>query len=143
MVRNIGAAVAGVLTVGLVVMTLQQLSAALHPLPEGLDPFAPESADAFARHMSEMPTVAWVVAMFSEVLGALAGAFVAVWIGRSAAKPLSAIVVGLALAASVANWTAFAHPTWFIVGQLVLYPLVLMAVWAWVAKRPPAEAEGR
>lgn len=143
MVRNIGALVAGVLTLGLVVITLQQISAMLHPLPEGLDPFAPENAEAFRAHMSEMPPAAWIVAMLSEVLGALAGAFVAAWIGRSAPRAVSGAVVGLAVLGSVANWSSFPHPTWFVVGQLVLYPTALMLVWFWITKRPPAEAEGR
>jgi len=29
--------------------------------------------------------------------------------------------------AGVVNWTSFPHPTWFIVGQLVGYPLALLA----------------
>ena len=143
MVRNIGALVVGVLTLGLVVLTLQQVSTALHPLPEGLDPFAPEDAEAFAAHMEGMPTAAWVVAMLSEVLGAFLGALATGWIGRSAARPLSSVIVGVALAGSVANWTAFTHPTWFIGAQLILYPGALMLVWLLIDQRPPAEAEGR
>ena len=89
MLRNIGAFVAGVLTLGLIVMTLQQISSALHPLPEGLDPLAPENAEAFATHLEGMPTMAWVVAMLSEVIGAFGGALVAGFIGR--AHPPAAI----------------------------------------------------
>ncbi|MEM7414487.1 MAG: hypothetical protein AAF389_03260 [Gemmatimonadota bacterium] len=143
MLRNIGAFVAGVVTLGLIVMTLQQISAALHPLPAGLDPLDPNNAEAFAAHLEGMPTTAWLVAMLSEVIGAMSGALVAGFIGRSAARPLSAGIVGLAVVGSLVNWTSFTHPIWFIVGQLVLYPAALVAAWGILAKRPPAEAEGR
>lgn len=143
MLRNIAAFVAGVVTLGLVVVTLQQISSALHPLPAGLDPLDPQNAEAFAAHLENMPAAAWVVAMFSEVIGALCGAVVAGFIGRSAARPLSAAVVGLGIAGSLFNWTSFTHPIWFIIGQLVLYPAALVLAWSILAKRPPAEAEGR
>lgn len=143
MLRNIGGFVAGVLTLGVVVLVLQQLSLMIYPFPADLDPTDPASADAIAAHLEGMPTSAWVIAMLSEVIGAFAGAFVAGSIGRGAARPLSGLIVGFAIAGSLFNWSQFEHPIWFIVGQLVLYPAALMLAWALFAKRPPAEAEGR
>lgn len=143
MLRNIGGFFAGVLTLGAVVVTLQQLSGMIYPFPEGLDPMDPANAEAMSAHFEGMPTSAWVIAMLSEVIGAFAGALVAGWIGRSAARPLSGIIVGFAIAGSLFNWSQFDHPMWFVIGQLVLYPVALMAAWAIFAKRPPAEAEGR
>jgi hypothetical protein len=141
--RNIAAFFAGFLTLGAVVVTLQQLSALIYPFPADLDLFDPAAADAIARHFETMPPAAWIVAMLSEVLGAFAGALVAGWIGRGAARPLSGAIVGMALMGSLFNWSQFEHPMWYIVGQLVLYPAGLMIAWALFAKRPPAEAEGR
>ena len=143
MVRKIGALFAGMVVVGVVVMTLQQIASLLHPLPAGLDPTDPDDAEALVQHLTGMPIAAWALAFFSEILGAFCGALTAGWIARDGARGFSGAIVGLALVGSVMNWAAFAHPTWFIVGQLVAYPLALMAVWALLAKRPPAEAEGR
>ena len=127
--RKIVALVAGVLVLGLVVMTLQQVSSAIHPLPEGLDPFDPGDAEAFAEHLASMPPGAWAVAFLSELLGAFFGGMAAGWIARDRARLFSGIIVGLAFVASTSNWLAFDHPLWFIAGQLVGYPLVLTAAW--------------
>lgn len=144
MVRKIGAAFAGMLVLGAVVMTLQQVAGMIHPLPEGLDPMSPDDAEAFRTHLEAMPSSAWAIGFFSELLGAFAGGLTAAWIARDAARGLGGLIVGLALVGSAINWTSFYHPTWFVVGQLIGYPLVLMAVWTLMKQeRPPAEAEGR
>ncbi|NNK64479.1 MAG: hypothetical protein HKO98_14875 [Gemmatimonadetes bacterium] len=110
----------------------------MHPIPEGLDPFDPDQADAFREHMAAMPALAWFIAFASELIGAFAGAFVA---GRIAlgSRWVCGVIVGAALLGSVANWMAFEHPTWFIVGQLAGYPLVLMGVWALLGRARDVE----
>lgn len=135
MVRTIIGVVAGVVSLGVVVTLLQQLSSAMHPLPAGLDPMDPADAAAFAEHVAAMPPAAWVVAMLSEVIGAAIGALVAGAIAKDALRGASGVVVGLATVGSVMNWTAFPHPTWFIVAQIVLYPVALMSVWTWLSPR--------
>ena len=129
MLRTIAAGVAGFVTLGMVVLALQSLSALVYPLPEGLNPMDPASADAFREHLEAMPPLAWAIGFGSELLGALAGALVAAGIQRQHVRPLSGVIVGLAFAGSVMNWMSFYHPTWFIVGQVIGYPLVLLAVW--------------
>ena len=140
MVRKIGAVVVGILTLGAVVMTLQQVAAQLHPLPEGLDPMDRSNAEAFAAHLETMPPAAWVVAFLSEIVGAFCGALVAGWIARDARRVVSGVIVGLALVGSIANWNSFAHPTWFIAGQIVLYPTVLFLALLLLEKRVPGAA---
>lgn len=142
MVRKIGAVVLGVLTLGAVVMTLQQVSVALWPLPEGLDPFDPAQADAWSAYLESMPSAAWLLAMVSEVLGALCGAVVAGWVARDAWKNAAGIVVGLGLAFSVANWVSFRHPAWFLLGQVVLYPAAYLAAVKVLAGRGRPERGG-
>ncbi len=138
MARKIVALVAGVLVVGSVVLTLQQVSAALHPLPEGLDPMDPADAEAFTDHLETMPPSAWAMAFLSELVGAFFGGLAAGWIARDQARPFSGVVVALALVFSVLNWLGFAHPVWFVLGQLMGYPLVLMAVWWTLGAADPA-----
>ncbi|MDH3269756.1 MAG: hypothetical protein OEN56_00395 [Gemmatimonadota bacterium] len=135
MARKALAVVVGMLVVGVVVMILQQVAASIHPLPEGLDPMDPANADAFTAHLEGMPSAAWAAAFLSELIGAFLGAVAAGWIAGDRERVFSGVIVGLALLASVSNWVSFAHPTWFIGGQLVGYPVVLAAVWALLGKR--------
>lgn len=126
--RRIVALVAGVLVLGLVVLTLQEASAALHPLPEGVDPFDPADAESFEAYLEGMPPLSWALVFFSELLGALFGGLTAGWIADRRPRLFGGIIVGLAVLGSVMNWVAFSHPVWFMVGQLVGYALVLMTV---------------
>lgn len=135
MARNIGAFVAGFLVVGVVVAGLQAISAQIFPLPEGFDP---TDAEALARHTATLPAGAWAMAFGSEIVGAFLGALTAGRIAGSHRKRFAAAIVGLALLGSILNWTSFPHPLWFVVGQLVAYPV---ALWAAVGLLPPARSE--
>lgn len=126
--RRIVALVAGVLVLGLVVLTLQEASAALHPLPEGVDPFDPADAESFEAYLESMPPVSWALVFFSELLGALFGGLTAGWIADRRPRLFAGLIVGLAVLGSVMNWVAFSHPVSFMVGQLVGYAVVSMTV---------------
>ena len=139
MARKIGAVVAGILVVGIVVLGLQSVAAALHPLPEGIDPMAEEDAEAFTAHLAAMPVISWALAFASELVGAFLGGLTAGWIARDRARVFSGAIIGFALLASVTNWVSFEHPMWFIVGQLVGYPVALVGVWTLLGWR---EAQG-
>lgn len=140
MFRRVASVVVGILVVGVVVGGLQLVSARLHPLPEGLDVFDPASADALAAHLETMPAISWAIAFGSELLGVFAGALAAGWIARDRARIVSGIVVGVGVLGSLNNWMSFEHPVWFVAGQLVLYPVVLMGVWAVLGGRRLDEA---
>lgn len=135
MVRRIGAVVAGLLVVVVIVTALQAVGSSLHPLPEGLDPMDPADADAFAEHLASMPAISWALAFGSELLGAFLGALAAGWIAKDRPRVVSAIVIGFAVLGSIYNWTSFDHPLWFITGQLVGYPLLLVSAWAVLDRR--------
>ncbi|MCH1571417.1 MAG: hypothetical protein L7S64_08745 [Longimicrobiales bacterium] len=135
MVRTIAGILAGVVVLGLVVTVLQQAGSSMYPLPPGLDPMDEGDAAAFAEHVAGIPALVWLLTVFSEVLGAAAGALVAGLIARDALRVVSGVVVGLATIGSVINWLAFPHPIWFIAAQLVLYPAVLVMVWAVLSPR--------
>ena len=130
----------GLLVLGAVVMTLQQVAAIFHPLPPGLEPMNPDHAEAFTEHLAAMPTAAAVVGFLSAIRGAACGAVAA---GRTGRRPraLPGVVVALALAGSIVNWTSFAHPTWFVVGQLVAYPAVLFGVVKLLEAKLPRPAQ--
>ena len=138
MLRTIAGVVAGFVVVGVVVFGLQQVSAALHPLPAGLDPMDPGQRDAFQAHLAAMPLAAWAVAFASEILGAFLGGLAAGSIAREHPRGAAGVIVGLAVAGSILNWTSFPHPLWFIVGQLVLYPLAFLVVTRLLAGAGPS-----
>lgn len=140
MVRNIVAMVLGILVLGVVVAGLQTLSAALFPLPAGLDPRGPDSASSLAEFAASMPAGAWVLAFGSELVGAFLGALVAGRVAETHAKWFAAGIIGLAFLGSLTNWFAFPHPTWFMVGQAVGYPLVYLAVRPLIGRRADAAA---
>jgi len=128
MVRNIGAVVAGILVVGIVVGGLQYATSLLYPLPEGLDPFDPANAEALGEHMSRMPVSAWLLAFASEIVGVFLGALAAGTIARDRQAVFVGVLVVVGIAGSITNWVSFSHPMWFIIGQLVAYPLVFFGV---------------
>ena len=128
MVRNIGAVLAGILVVGVVVGGLQYVTSLLYPLPEGLDPFDPADAEALGEHMSSMPVSAWVLAFGSEIVGVFLGALVAGSIARDRKVVFVGALVAVGLAGSIMNWLSFSHPTWFMVSQPIAYLLVFLGV---------------
>lgn len=142
MLRKVAAVVAGLLVMGAVVMTLQWIGSLIHPLPPGVNPADPEDAAAFRAYLATMPVGVWILALGSELLGALLGGWVAARIAQDRRRLLAGVVVGLALAASVMNWLAFPHPWWFIGAQLVGYPLVALALVRLIPVNPYEAYEG-
>ena len=128
MARNIGAVLAGILVVGVVVGGLQYATSLIYPLPAGLDPFDPADAEALGEHMSSMPVSAWMLAFASEIVGVFLGALAAGAIARDRKAVFVGALVAVGLAGSINNWVSFGHPMWFIIGQLIAYPLVFLGV---------------
>jgi len=124
MKRTIGAALAGIISLFLVVVGIQWISSLLYPLPEGLDAFDPAQQDALAAHMATQPLPAWLLAFCSELLGAFTGGVVAALIAPPKARQLIIGFAALALMGSISNWVSFTHPMWFMAGQVLGYPLV-------------------
>ena len=84
--RKIGAVVAGVAVLGVVVFALRWAGGLIHPLPPGVDPMNPDDQAAFTAHLATMPFAAWGLAWGSEILGAFLGALTAGRIADSKKK---------------------------------------------------------
>jgi hypothetical protein len=125
--RKIGAVAGGVAVVGVVVFSLQWVGTLIHPLPPGVNPGDPDDLPAFTAYLATMPFAAWALAWASEILGAFLGALTAGKIAETHRKRFAGGIVGVALLGSLTNWVSFPHPVWFMVGQLVAYPLVFLA----------------
>lgn len=126
--RRLGAVLAGAGMVVVVVALLQWVGSMMYPLPEGLDPFDPADAGAFAAHLSNMPLSSWVLAFGSEILGAYLGALVAAAIVRDGRLWVPGVVIASSAVASISNWRLFPHPVWFMVGQPIVYVLAFLLV---------------
>ncbi|HSM59474.1 MAG TPA: hypothetical protein VK849_01700 [Longimicrobiales bacterium] len=140
MMRNVVAVVTGVLVVLLVVFALQWLGSLLYPLPEGLDPMDPAQREQVTEYMRGLPVSSWLLTFASELLGAFLGALVTGRMAGSRRAPLAGLIVLLAVVGSVTNWMAFPHPTLFVVGQLVGYPLVFLAARRMLTAQSPEAA---
>ena len=143
MVRNIGAVLAGIVVVVVVVTGLQYATSLLYPLPEGLNPFDPADADALGEHMASMPVSAWLLAFASEVVGVFLGALTAGSIARDRKMVFVGALVVVGLAGSISNWVSFSHPTWFMVGQPLVYLLVFLAVTRLLSTKSPDSLSDR
>ena len=130
MIRNILAVVVG-LAVGMAVnMALVMLNGAvLFPMPDGLDMFDPEQADAFNAYIATLPTSAFLVVLAAHLGQSFFGGWVAARMAASQPMSLAMIVGGLSLAAGIMNMMTIDGPAWMII-ELPLYLVV-----AWLAGR--------
>ena len=114
-----------------------------YPPPEGLDAFDPADAEAFAAYLADMPLASWVWVFGSEILGAFLGALAAGRIASSHRSWFAGGIVALAVAGSINNWVSFSHPTWFMVGQPLVYLLVFLAVTRLLSTKSPDSLSDR
>lgn len=141
MLRRIGGVIVGLVVVVVVVLVLQMVGLRLHPPPEGIDPMDPADRDALLQFLASLPFAAWLHVFATEILGAFLGALAAGWIARDGLRPVTGTVMVLALCGSVYNWVSFPHPVWFMVGQVVAYPLALLLVWRILERRSRSSAQ--
>ena len=125
MIRNIGAALAGLLTAFVLIYLIEMLGHSIYPPPPDLDFSDPE---AMRPYVASLPPLALLFPMFAWFIGTFAGTLVASFIGT--AKPiLFAAVVGIfILAGTIANMIVIPHPLWFAV-----VALIGIAASAWLA----------
>ena len=114
-VRAVLASIAGIVVAGMVVALVESAGHMIYPPPPDLDLERPED---LARLLEVIPLGAKISVVEAWFLGALAGASVAGWIGRSK-KPGWAVAVFM-LIASVVTTLMIPHPVWMIVAAAVL-----------------------
>ncbi len=116
MIRNIGAALAGVATAVAIVFVVERIGHIIYPPPENLN-FA--DADAMETYIATLPILALLFPMIAWVVGTFAGSLVAIRIGTANPMLFSAIVGGLILAATIANLIVIPHPMWFSIVSVI------------------------
>jgi len=127
MIRNIGAALAGIVTAFVIVVLVEKVGLMIYPPPADLDFSDPE---AIRPYIATLPFLALLFPMIAWVIGTFVGSLVASKIGT--AKPLlfSGIVGGLIFVATIANLIMIPHPIWFSIVSLVA-----IAASAWFAAK--------
>ena len=127
MIRNIGAALAGVVTAFVLVMLIEKVGLLIYPPPADLDFSDPEAIKPYIATLPFFallfPMIAWVVATFT-------GSLVASKIGTANPLLFAGIVGGLIFAATIANLIMIPHPMWFSIVSLLA-----IAASAWIAAR--------
>jgi hypothetical protein len=120
MIRNLAAAVAGVIVAMVAIQLVQMLGHLVYPPPADIEFGEPEQVREF---MATLPVgsilfvgAAWFVGTF---VGTVAGALVA----RSGAVPYAIVVGGFVLAGAILMLVVIPHPWWFTIAA----PLSIIA----------------
>ena len=122
--RMVMAGVAGVGSAFLVIAAIELVAHAVYAPSVMPDVSTPE---AMAAYVGSMPLGAFLFVLAAYVAGTVVGGFVGIAIARRHAMRFACLAGGLILLASIANFVAIPHPTWFVVATLVDVPLVGMA----------------
>lgn len=135
--RNVLASMAGAFT-GIIIISLMQLiSAAIYPLPAGIDRADPQAMGEFIR---TLPMPAMFLVLAGYLLGVLGGAWVGGRLSLTAPVRQVVMITGFFFIASIMNLTSFPHPLWFWVANLgaVLYGGWLAYRWQPAPRAPAA-----
>jgi hypothetical protein len=112
--------VVGLIVGSVVMMGIHLASFLLYPLPEGVEFTDPES---LRRVIPTLPVGAFVAASLAHGLGTLAGALVAVLVGRRWPIVLAGVIGVLFLLGGVKNLMDLECPGWTWALDLPVYPL--------------------
>lgn len=127
MVRNVAAALAGIVTAFVMIMLIEKLGHIIYPPPADLDVSNP---DVMRPYIATLPFLALLFPMIAWVIATFAGTALACKIGTANSLAFAAVVGGLVLAGTISNLIMIKHPLWFS-----LVSLVAVAASAWIAAR--------
>jgi hypothetical protein len=118
--RSILAIVIGIVLANVVIFGVEMVDWVMYPPPPGFD-F--HDTAAVRELMTTLPAGAFAVVALAYLLGAVAGAWVAVRITRRSPAACAAVVGGVLLALTVVNLVTIPHPAWFWPVSLAASPL--------------------
>ena len=131
--RNIAAALLGVIVGAVLISLLQYVNLRFFPLPEGLDP---KDREAMTAYIATLPAGAFAGVLLSYFVGVAAGTWLTARISANSHARQALMVGMLFLVASVLNLSSLPHPAWFWAANLVL---VALATWLGVYFGEPDE----
>lgn len=125
MARNAGAVVAGLLVSFAIVFVAEMIGHRVYPLPAGTDLTNP---DALSAVVGQMPAGAFAFVLGGWLIAVGAGAWIAMWIAKSATLRPGLMVGLIFLVATVFNFMTIPHPIWVVAGGVLGIPLVAYLV---------------
>jgi hypothetical protein len=135
MVRNVAAAITGVVTAFVLIMLIEKLGHSIYPPPPDIDFSDPE---AMRPYIATLPFLALLFPMIAWVVATFAGTALACKIGTANPLAFAAVVGGLVLAGTIANLIVIPHPVWFSAVSLAA-----IAASAWIAVRVASGADAQ
>ena len=110
MIRNIAAAIIGLVIAFALIMAIEKVGHMIYPPPPDLDFSDPE---AVRPYIATLPILALLFPMFAWMIGTFSGSLVACVIGTVRPLAFAVVVGGLVLAGTIANLIVIPHPLWF------------------------------
>jgi len=135
MVRNVAAAITGIVTAFVLIMLIEKLGHIIYPPPPDIDFSDPE---AMRPYIATLPFLALLFPMIAWVVATFAGTALACKIGTANPLAFAAVVGGLVLAGTIANLIVIPHPVWFSAVSLAA-----IAASAWIAVRVASGADAQ
>jgi hypothetical protein len=135
MVRNVAAAITGIVTAFVLIMLIEKLGHIIYPPPPDIDFSDPE---AMRPYIATLPFLALLFPMIAWVVATFAGTVLACKIGTANPLAFAAVVGGLVLAGTIANLIVIPHPVWFSAVSLAA-----IAASAWIAVRVASGADAQ
>ena len=120
LLRNILAALAGVVLAFVLIFTAQLIRSKVYPPPAGLDFNDRAAMSAYVR---DMPMGALIAVLLGYFIGVCAGAWLATRISVSRHARQGMMVGVLFFVASLVNLSNIPHPAWFWGANLLVVPL--------------------
>jgi hypothetical protein len=135
MVRNVAAAIAGIVTAFVLIMLIEKLGHIIYPPPPDIDFSDPK---AMRPYIATLPFLALLFPMIAWVVATFAGTVLACKIGTANPLAFAAVVGALVLAGTIANLIMIPHPVWFSAVSLAA-----IAASAWIAVRVASGADAQ
>lgn len=116
MIRDIGAALAGLFVTFVLIYLVEMIGHAIYPPPAALDFSDPE---AMRPYIASLPFPALLFPMFAWFIGTFCGTLVACFIGTARPIIFAAIIGMLVLVGTITNLIWIPHPLWFAITAII------------------------
>ncbi len=110
MMQRLLALFAGIITAMVVMMTVEQITARMYPVPEGFDKTNLEQIKAFK---ASLPEGAFLMVLLAHGLGTLLGALGASYLAKQEIPRMCGTITAAMLMLAIMSMMAQPHPTWF------------------------------
>ena len=139
--RSILAVVVGIIVMFIVIMGMQFISIAMHPMPDGV---RMDDKLAITAWMATLPTSALAIVLTAYVVGSFAGGGVSALIAACCRIIHAGIIGALVVLAAIMNFRQYpgVHPDWMVMATYALpVPVSLFAGWLVATTRPAPKLE--